>query len=301
MDSESPDVAQVPKSVPSPKASPVEKKLTKEKRAKKFNINVKTLAKDCIVVSIQLSDTFAVVKQKIVDEIERVAKEKERELLKELEKKSKSTRNRKEDASSLETLQLQQLPQAGEEFSDFRLAFDGKELEDQQTVDSIEAFTKDSTLEMLPAEPRSGSSRFVFPSGAVYTGQWKLFLERGPLGELARRKKRHGMGRFTHGGEVYDGEWTDDKMTGHGIFRFASGAQYEGQWQNGKFHGRGTYTWSSGARYVGDWAENRMHGSGCFVAQSNDRFQGMFHNNRFQNSEGHWIAPDVAESVKLEP
>jgi len=127
-------VAQVPKSVPSPKASPVEKKLTKEKRAKKFNINVKTLAKDCIVVSIQLSDTFAVVKQKIVDEIERVAKEKERELLKELEKKSKSTRNRKEDASSLETLQLQQLPQAGEEFSDFRLAFDGKELEDQQTV-----------------------------------------------------------------------------------------------------------------------------------------------------------------------
>ena len=116
-------------------------------------------------------------------------------------------------------------------------------------------------------------------------GEWQIFPVLG--------KQRHGFGRFTNGGEIYEGEWFEGQISGKGRYTFASGAWYEGEWQNNKFHGRGAYHWTNGATYIGDWRENKMHGNGAFMSSTGDRYQGVFFNDRFQNALGHWIAPMV--------
>lgn len=43
----------------------------------------------------------------------------------------------------------------------------------------------------------------------------------------------HGIGKFFHtNGDVYDGEWKDDKAHGYGIYLHHDGASYEGEWQD---------------------------------------------------------------------
>lgn len=44
-----------------------------------------------------------------------------------------------------------------------------------------------------------------------------------------------GFGRLIHAdGDVYEGEWKDDKANGHGIYTHAEGSRYEGQWLDDK-------------------------------------------------------------------
>jgi len=114
-------------------------------------------------------------------------------------------------------------------------------------------------------------------------GEWQEFDDGG--------KKRHGFGRFRHGGESYEGQWSEGHIHGRGCYRFASGAVYDGEWVSDRFEGRGSYRWPSGAQYNGEWAHNKMHGLGAFLAHTGDRYQGVFHNDRFKNAQGHWIAP----------
>ncbi len=47
------------------------------------------------------------------------------------------------------------------------------------------------------------------------------------------------------GGGRYEGEWVDNKMTGRGIFTWASGNRYEGYFLNDNRHGRGTFTFAN--------------------------------------------------------
>jgi len=49
-----------------------------------------------------------------------------------------------------------------------------------------------------------------------------------------------GKGKFTHtSGEVYEGEFVNDKPTGYGKFTKNSGEIYEGFWLLDKPHGKG--------------------------------------------------------------
>lgn len=38
-------------------------------------------------------------------------------------------------------------------------------------------------------------------------------------------------------GDVYEGEWVNDKAEGHGTYSHANGAFYEGSWLDDKQHG----------------------------------------------------------------
>ncbi len=37
---------------------------------------------------------------------------------------------------------------------------------------------------------------------------------------------------YFQNGDIYDGEWVDDKMHGKGILDLADGDSYDGDWQN---------------------------------------------------------------------
>ena len=47
------------------------------------------------------------------------------------------------------------------------------------------------------------------------------------------------------GGGRYEGDYIDDKRTGHGIYTWADGNRYEGDFLDGKMHGRGIFTWAN--------------------------------------------------------
>ena len=45
----------------------------------------------------------------------------------------------------------------------------------------------------------------------------------------------HGPGRLIHdNGDVYEGDWKNDKACGFGKFIFSDGAKYVGEWDNDK-------------------------------------------------------------------
>lgn len=55
---------------------------------------------------------------------------------------------------------------------------------------------------------------------------------RGIVGERQGQRKGYfyfHSGKFTHvDGDVYDGEWKDDKACGYGTYKHYNGAKYEG-------------------------------------------------------------------------
>ena len=59
-------------------------------------------------------------------------------------------------------------------------------------------------------------------------------------------------------GDIYDGEWKDDKQHGKGTFKWPHGDMYEGEWKNDKAHGKGTFKWPHGDMYEGEWKDHYM-------------------------------------------
>lgn len=74
----------------------------------------------------------------------------------------------------------------------------------------------------------------------------------------------HGQGSFFFGesGKEYNGEFTNNNITGTGTMTWPDGMQYEGQFLNGKMDGRGTKTWPNGNTYDGMFRNNLQHGPG---------------------------------------
>lgn len=51
------------------------------------------------------------------------------------------------------------------------------------------------------------------------------------------------LGIFYHvDGDVFDGEWADDKANGYGIYTHVNGAKYIGYWNNDLQHGKGKFS-----------------------------------------------------------
>ena len=52
-------------------------------------------------------------------------------------------------------------------------------------------------------------------------------------------------------GDVYVGEWDENKKHGKGTMTRKTGDSYEGEWKNDKYHGMGVLTDTNGYRYEG--------------------------------------------------
>eukprot|EP01043_Picozoa_sp_COSAG02_P026052 COSAG02_NODE_1489_length_12365_cov_22.798793_5_plen_1063_part_00 len=90
----------------------------------------------------------------------------------------------------------------------------------------------------------------------------------------------HGKGVYTyHNGDVYDGEWREDKPHGKGVVTYApaddgSTEKYVGDWVEGKMHGLGRYEYADGGIYEGEWVDGQMHGRGSLAMPAGDRYEG---------------------------
>jgi hypothetical protein len=62
-------------------------------------------------------------------------------------------------------------------------------------------------------------------------------------------------------GNIYEGEWKDDKRSGRGKLTYASGEVYEGEFKDGDFNGQGTKTYPDGRRESGTWRDDKFIGA----------------------------------------
>lgn len=66
-----------------------------------------------------------------------------------------------------------------------------------------------------PELPQFGFGKFEYKDQSTYVGNWKL---------IKGIKLKHGHGKFTSSGysgrgqEEYEGDWSEDKMQGHGRY-----------------------------------------------------------------------------------
>jgi len=96
-----------------------------------------------------------------------------------------------------------------------------------------------------------------------------------------RNGVKHGRGTlWDKEGNVYMGQWQNDRRNGMGLQAFRvqdweedkytetwlreNTENYFGEFKNDVFYGEGTYRWEDGTKYVGSWAANKKHGRGYF-------------------------------------
>ena len=81
---------------------------------------------------------------------------------------------------------------------------------------------------------------------------------------------------YYYNGDVYEGEWHQDKRSGRGKYTFSSGQYYEGQWKNDKKNGHGVFNWGNGIYYTGNWVDNERSGKGTNYYEGGDKYVGMW-------------------------
>jgi hypothetical protein len=104
--------------------------------------------------------------------------------------------------------------------------------------------------------------------------------------------KKNGRGVYrSANGDRYTGEFRDDKFNGRGVMIFAKGGRYDGDWRDGKANGRGVFYLANGARYDGEWKDDRQHGRGTLTLPDGNWYEGEWRDGR-ANGRGVYMRTD---------
>lgn len=132
-----------------------------------------------------------------------------------------------------------------------------------------------------------GKAKVTYDSGCIYEG------------EFNEEKQKHGQGKFTwmsQGEEdeepkeiaVYEGSYQDGKRCGEGKMTFPSGDVYHGEWKDNKFNGTGTYKYKkSDDIYSGGFLDGQKDGKGVYEFSDASRLDGIWEKGNF--SQGQWL------------
>lgn len=85
----------------------------------------------------------------------------------------------------------------------------------------------------------------------------------------------------------YEGEYSGDAVSGHGVFYWRSGDSFAGQGAGGSGQARGVLTYSNGQRYEGELSSGQRDGIGVVWASDGSIIQA-----------GRWAKDTLAESMK---
>jgi hypothetical protein len=125
---------------------------------------------------------------------------------------------------------------------------------------------------------RSAVGRMVYPSGDVYEGEW---LD----------NKMHGEGSYTYKktGDIYSGSWDGNKKQGKGRYECAADSSVLcGTWVDGQIT-EGSWEWKDAGKYDGTFKLGRPIGAGRF-----EFVNGIVHS-------GEYVVQKAAEGEEEEP
>ncbi len=90
------------------------------------------------------------------------------------------------------------------------------------------------------------------------------------IGPVDETSKACGKGRRNYdNGGVYEGDFENGDMNGHGTYTYADRAVYVGEWVADQREGHGTMTCADGHVYVGEWvADQRDYDMGRWTCCS---------------------------------
>ncbi|CAM9530038.1 unnamed protein product [Chrysoparadoxa australica] len=113
-----------------------------------------------------------------------------------------------------------------------------------------------------------------WPNGTTYTG----LLHRGEMCGFGELRKPSG--------EVYEGEWRDNKRHGVGKLVCAQdGSSYQGGWEYHRYHGKGTLQ-ASGYKFQGTFHRGKEEGFGEATWPDGSWYKGMFRDGLRSDSSG---------------
>lgn len=112
---------------------------------------------------------------------------------------------------------------------------------------------------------RNGFGRMVYPNGDVYEGEWV-------------DNKMHGEGTYTYkkSGDIYSGSWKDGIKSGDGRYEYgADSSMLVGSWYEGTIVG-GNWELKGFGVYSGEFKLGRPFGEGKFVYDNGLQQSGKF-------------------------
>ncbi|CAF0869810.1 unnamed protein product [Brachionus calyciflorus] len=142
------------------------------------------------------------------------------------------------------------------------------------------------------------------------------------IGEWHNNKKEgKGIYNWVSKGEIFEGEWKDDKRNGfggwkdnkqhgYGTYYYSESHYYEGEWYAGLKSGWGRMYYSNGDIYEGEWSNDKRHGNGMLRLANDNRYEGEWKNdmknghgnffflNKGQLLEGFWV-DDINKTGKM--
>jgi hypothetical protein len=109
---------------------------------------------------------------------------------------------------------------------------------------------------------------YTYDNGDVYVGEFV-------------NNRRHGYGKLEYAsGDVYEGQFIDGDKNGHGKYIYDDGSVYEGEYVDGNMCGQGKYAYSSGDVYEGQYVDGNMNGHGKFTFASGAIYEGNWKNDK---------------------
>jgi hypothetical protein len=100
------------------------------------------------------------------------------------------------------------------------------------------------------------------------------------MGDINTDGHRHGFGKsVTIKGDLYIGDWVNNKPQGNGRFVRSNGDYYQGQFINGIPHGYGVSSeGKSNIKYEGTWENGNKTGTGVETCPDGSYYKGKFFN-----------------------
>ncbi len=101
-----------------------------------------------------------------------------------------------------------------------------------------------------------------------------------------------GFGKFKYAnGDIYEGEFYDDKREGFGIYTWKSGEKYIGENIADVFSGFGVLEFTDGTKYIGDFKSGEFDGEGEKTLSNGTKQVGIFEKGKYLGKISYYSKP----------
>ncbi|MFN4284415.1 MAG: caspase family protein [Lacibacter sp.] len=101
-----------------------------------------------------------------------------------------------------------------------------------------------------------------------------------------------GFGKFQYeNGDIYEGEFYDDKREGFGVYFWKSGEKFIGESLQNAFNGFGVMLFPDGTKYIGDFKNGQFDGEGEIIYPGNVVRRGIFEKGKFLGKISYYNNP----------